>query len=660
MPPRTASSCSRALRRQLVSPLDNIWVTDALLASIFERYFAVSHVPRRRASSTPGPLESRRRLGKRRIGDLNAGYAPPALPDWALPNALDLSKWKWEPPTLLSVREEKRQAQLQLAEHWLGQWLVPPSVREESKNLQPHAPLSLLESLDQFQSRISTEPFPDLIQVCDDICSQLKDNTEPLADSNLVVKSLDGILEALDARFGGSSDALRLFAQLYSAAVVRLFAPPTEPRSATDPELSQGLLNQLLALPVRDEVCNLFELTMGFISAKQSESVATQVEAFLGKLFLHWSDTASDDHVSQVQIMGLSSALSRLSPSKTSVFAAAMRLLQEQPEPSERFYHVRYAWLSVLARLPRLSTNSLLEGISTLFGHHPAAATVSDMELCSLLLQHWSSTGRIRSPERVRDLFRDLSSSRESTGIAALAHALYTLDSKWEPRTLELCSVLKSKGRINDILSSFTELARHQNLHPRLLRKVAVACDDYRVALRLHGLCSESSGTKRQTLWSEEVWPRYLEQAVCDPSASITDVWRLLRLCRPTQRTATIAAKLAYETAQSDNMSSRATFRKVSECIAFLHKSGEGLPPRALIAAYRVVTKDLVEGDWGRTSRLVWFLELVRRECGAEKAEECRNMLRSWRELVGRAKLLDEEAAEGGAAEEENWPPSSR
>jgi hypothetical protein len=576
-----------------------------------------------------------------------------------LPNALDLSKWKWEPPTLLSVREEKKQAQLQLAQHWLGQWLVPPSIREETKNMEPPAPLTLSESLDQFQLRISAVAFPDLIQACDDICSQLEDNTEPLADKRLFVQSLDGILEALNARFGNSSDSLTLFAQLYSAVVTRLFATPAQTRSSRDPELCQSLLTQLLRLPVGDELCNLFKLTMRFIPAKQSDSVATQVEAILGKFFSSWSDTASNGYVSQAQIMGISSALSRLSPSKTSVFRAATRLLLERSETSEQLYYIRYAWLSVLARLPRLGTKTLLDTLSIFSSDRSITATLSNIDLCRLLLQHWSSTGRIRSSERVRDLFQDLSSSGDSTSIAALVHALYTLDSKWESRTLELCNVLKSRGRINDLVASFTELAQHQHLQPRLLRKVAVACDDYRVALSLHSLCNESSGTKRQAPWGEEIWSTYLEQAVCNPSTSITDVWRLLRLCKPTQRTAKVAAKLAYEAAHSENMSNRATFRKVSECIAFLQKSGEGLPPRALIAAYRVVTRDLADGEWGRTSRLVWFLDLVRRECGAEKAEECRNMLQSWRQLVGRIKALEEQAAEENAVGEENWPSSN-
>lgn len=53
---------------------------------------------RRTVGSVPGPLEARRRLGKRNLGDLNALQCPPTPPPWAFPYPVDLSQWKWEPP----------------------------------------------------------------------------------------------------------------------------------------------------------------------------------------------------------------------------------------------------------------------------------------------------------------------------------------------------------------------------------------------------------------------------------------------------------------------------------------------------------------------------------------------------------------------------------
>jgi hypothetical protein len=496
--------------------------------------------------------------------------------------------------------------------------------------------------------------MPDLIQACDDVCLQLKNSPVSATDRGLLVESLSGILQALNDRFETSSDAVSLFSPLYSAVVEGLFATRSEAPSAQDSEICQCLLTQLLELPAGDELCGLLDLTMRSIPAEQSNRAATQVESLLDKFFLSWSKAATNIGISQVQIKGISSALSRLSWSKLSVFGAAERLLLERSGPPEQQYPVRYAWLSVLARLPVLRSDTLLKALSTLLSDRAMAATVSNLDLCNLLLQHWSSTRRIRKPERIGDLFEQLSRAGDPTGISALAHAIYTVDAKWESRIVELCRVLRDTGRINELIAAFTEQSQHQTPNPRLLRKVAVACDDHRVALALHDLYHKIPKAKRHIAWSEEIWSRYLEQAVCDPSTSIEDVWRLLRLCKPTDKTGKIAAKLAYEQAHSRNLSTRATLRRVEECVKFLQMSGNGLPPQALIAVYRVVSRDLVEKDLGRTSRLVWFVDLVRRQCGDEKAEECRNMLRSWRQLVGRVKAQEEEAAEENAVEEEN------
>lgn len=490
------------------------------------------------------------------------------------------------------------------------------------------------------------------MQACDDICLQVKNSTVAVADRGPLVESLSGVLGALVERFGGSSYALSLFMPLYSSVVERLFPASGSEPSTQDYEISRSLLKQLLDLNAGDDLCQLFELTMRYIPPKERDSVSAHVEAFLDKIFPSWSEAAINTDASQVQVEGIANALSLLSWSKPSVFRAAERLLLKLPGSPEQQCQVRCSWLRVLAHLPVLGSNALLKAFATLLGDRAVAAAVSNRDLCKLLLQHWSSTGRIRRPERVGDLFEQLSSSDESMGISALAHALYTLDGTWETRIVELCGVLRETGRIEDLATAFRGHAQHQTLHPRLLRKVAVSCGDHRVALALHDLYRKIPRAKRHKAWSEEIWSRYLDQAVRDPSTSISDVWRLLRLCKPSEETADIAARLAYEQAHSGTLSTRATLRRVEECITFLQMGGKGLPPRALIAAYRVVTKDLAEKDWGRTSRLMWFVDLVRRECGAEKAEECRNMLRSWRQLVGRVKAQEEAAGENAAEEE--------
>jgi len=50
------------------------------------------------ASNVPGPLEARRRLGKRKMTALNSFDMGPALPPWELSRVVDLTQWQWMPP----------------------------------------------------------------------------------------------------------------------------------------------------------------------------------------------------------------------------------------------------------------------------------------------------------------------------------------------------------------------------------------------------------------------------------------------------------------------------------------------------------------------------------------------------------------------------------
>ncbi|TLD27038.1 hypothetical protein PspLS_04866 [Pyricularia sp. CBS 133598] len=99
-PPR----CRLARSRQAVSAAsEGIWITDRVLANAMERYFSVSQVvmSRRQASSVPGPMEARRRLGRRQMTE--AFQVHPSPPPWAFEFPMDLSKWRWEPPALGNI-----------------------------------------------------------------------------------------------------------------------------------------------------------------------------------------------------------------------------------------------------------------------------------------------------------------------------------------------------------------------------------------------------------------------------------------------------------------------------------------------------------------------------------------------------------------------------
>ncbi|KAF5019581.1 hypothetical protein F66182_8412 [Fusarium sp. NRRL 66182] len=103
---------------------DGIWVTNAILVRAIERFHHVYQAPYRNLSSCPGPMESRRRLGKRHmtaiIPDSHASPFP-----WTIELPLNLGEWQWQAPSPAHKRKKRRELkknQSGLFERFLG-WL---------------------------------------------------------------------------------------------------------------------------------------------------------------------------------------------------------------------------------------------------------------------------------------------------------------------------------------------------------------------------------------------------------------------------------------------------------------------------------------------------------------------------------------------------------
>ncbi|KAK3631656.1 hypothetical protein LTR56_016763 [Elasticomyces elasticus] len=84
------------------------WITDDILADAFHRFARVSHTYARHASSTPGPLEARRRHARRRMGlaAAAASNGPPIIDIGAMFGmgakmpAQPEKSWRWEAPSV--------------------------------------------------------------------------------------------------------------------------------------------------------------------------------------------------------------------------------------------------------------------------------------------------------------------------------------------------------------------------------------------------------------------------------------------------------------------------------------------------------------------------------------------------------------------------------
>ncbi|KJR89438.1 uncharacterized protein SPSK_05937 [Sporothrix schenckii 1099-18] len=263
MAPQPASRCCRAVRSHLTSSpgastsataLDGIWITDLVLARAFSHYCRIAAPPasttttRRFASNVPGPLESRRRLGKRQMTDqlssqLSLGPGGPLLPAWGLPNAPDLREWTWSPPrraqelseqNVVSSRQVQdnssrgrlRESSTSVFPAWLagfgGEQPVPEAA-SPAESIEPMqrsmAAQLMFTKVQTWRESISTLSEKDFSRRLDDICRDLQSHLA------LAAMTVDESREAVGLIWKGLSDkegehALQTNAsKLYSAVL---------------------------------------------------------------------------------------------------------------------------------------------------------------------------------------------------------------------------------------------------------------------------------------------------------------------------------------------------------------------------------------------------------------------------------------------------------
>ncbi|RFU23952.1 hypothetical protein B7463_g12386, partial [Scytalidium lignicola] len=169
------SGCCRVVQHQLRTSSDSIWLSEDMLARSFQRFCAISKTARRYGSSVPGPMESRRRLGRRRMAHASEAVPIPRqqFPTfWGTFEDVDMTQWHWQPP---KSRPSEPINNKTLLPKWLVEWdNVAENMPFESEDFQ-----MLQNSTFQGQLEIDIEinKFRDDIQMAtsskiDDICKE--------------------------------------------------------------------------------------------------------------------------------------------------------------------------------------------------------------------------------------------------------------------------------------------------------------------------------------------------------------------------------------------------------------------------------------------------------------------------------------------------------
>jgi hypothetical protein len=288
-------ACCRAVQRQLRPPSDSIWVSDTLLLSIFQSFFVISRAARRHGSFVPGPLESRRRLGKRRMAHLSEAMPPPThgLTElWGWFGETDGSRWQWEAPTTRPPKPE-HDASLPPLPAWLSEWNASPeedaspsAIEASSKNLTGEITFGMNE-LVEFQSNIQNARLGQRHQICLEFNQRLHQNlTIGIVDGSIVYSALQIVTKAIRKGFPDSTLAesymLDFYQTLWGGITACKVLRPTDFHSS----VMDRLVSLLSDLPISLDVQVLAHSILTSSSIRQLREMSS-----IRRLVLQWSRT---------------------------------------------------------------------------------------------------------------------------------------------------------------------------------------------------------------------------------------------------------------------------------------------------------------------------------------------------------------------------------
>lgn len=691
--------CSQAVRRQILATSEGLWVSDSSLSRAFERYCAVSPAARRHVSFVPGPLESRRRLGRRHMAELYSFQSHASLPPWALNVPTDLGRWNWQAPTSPEDRlvDADQQEPRQTFASWTQLFGSPStssaSVSEWSglwsTEAGPERDDPFLSDMDLLVSKIRTEHSGTLPA---QLASFLERTKRDAADGSLTTHHLYQVLNTIPGQLFQYGHPESSISSVYEALCCTIGSSEALRADRFEPRFWNSLLAEISLLNGRQDACKLFKQVMLLVPKAHLEQLRDSVSIVFASLFqasaglVGSTQSPRNELPFQQQATDISRALSRFSLAQrnnvyTDIVDASIGSLTS---PDSR--PLRVFWLSVLARTPSVPDSFLFESMEKLFGNCGEADSLSDSEICKLLTLQWACRGYFTKSKGLSAKIRlGATATKEELVLAQFARAICKRLPKESqtPALASLCQCLRTMGRLHGLGNSFESLCQEsEKLGGRALASVAAACHDVSLALRLHEMTTtyaekfrdetQIRTKKRTDEWDWRLWLPYLEELVADPSIDARKLRALLEVKRnwvpPSHPTRT-----ATDNNQGQNTSSRLgllsnstvyllekSAERIATCltesapgrldrtalhlvetrIRYLKNHGALLGPRVLRTLAYLLTRDLANGEPGRNSRVRWLLQLIASYEGPEAAVAAESMLGRWRMHNRRAWLV--------------------
>ncbi|KAI2614667.1 uncharacterized protein GGS25DRAFT_60850 [Hypoxylon fragiforme] len=696
MPPALISPCRQAIRHRIRPQDDYVWVSDALLATIFERYWTISRTVARYSSSVPGPLENRRRLGKRRMAGLGLGQ-PPGEPLWQFDNLADLTQWKWKSPSPTSQLGQPRDGVTRgrtladFAIRWLwgreeaNSTHVPDPVHDTIHDTAPDTALDtvpksspeiIIDAVSTLSDTVIIDPHStpsDIIGIglkllYEDLSSEITMSTRSnftrfcngwkdhiacgLRSGNAVGLVLDAIQDGLSILQLGTNvsveqklvDKFRLIlleattAGLSCLTVQGKFHPNRLAWAALFHGISKLQMNNL----------RVFAHAMAKIPECYLDDVSGGIGANL-RTYLIASENAEIRSKLMRQVNKMAVILKKLDPVDHLYILEDINqcLSAHRESKAVDFPRMRLVWLQVLARLPGLDEDYLTNVCCTLEAGKDVVP-LSNKEICEMYLaKHQNS---LRALTSLSNSIQDNLIENDWECYGSFSLMLWRTDQY--QHMLGLCEFLNNLGRGQDIMrlvKGFRILVKNEATP---LANLAIGIGDPIMALEIYHLYEKSTQIPTcfwKTRFSYKILHLMTRSRVLHHGkillalgvvCSRTMIVRQRPRSKVKRRQLMKAARAAMAFAKSPNISNRTALELITKCIRYITWARRNwAPTEALIALLHNITRDLAEGKPGRLRRLKWFLYLLRKQTNGDQMMKIGLGLKRWREMNYRRHL---------------------
>ncbi|KAJ2970819.1 hypothetical protein NUW58_g9584 [Xylaria curta] len=653
------SQCYQAVRRHLRPHYDSIWVPDNLLASAFERYAATFRTGARYGSSVPGPMEHRKRLAKRHMGELHFGQSHSAAPIWELANLVDLTQWQWKPPTSSDVRSRQHVNTATMpapSEAMLSPFRLPFIQRTDITDdpyqcdqilLPKHITLSGVgEQLPSVSWGADSTPLDVIGAALESLSRDISKNTgiplffsrfcdgwkQALADGlfqgEAVSKVLTGVSEGLNDELIGAyypRGADRFKLALVEATIEGLSRARTNEATPFDHVTWNSILYRISTIQM-----NAVRVFTKAITCVPQSRLREVTSGILDNLYAFFNalgrSTKRSTLARQAAKMTIPMQTLGLHELRLVVDVATRKALEYANVDGVNYQHIRSGWLQLIARLPSMDEQSLARICVTLEGDL-AGTPLTEPEICELFLV-WTNN---RTPlRRIVDLRHVL---RNKGTKCYYPFSLWLWRAGQSTRVKDFCTFLHAIRRENDV-TIVAKAVIDARRGPLQLGKVALGMRRPRVAIDILCLYEESQRCK-SSFWESEFGFKALEMLIWVPNFNYSRLWGILgirlgrqlktrrhgppqKLCRG--QVAKIVA-VGIVAGLSPQITSRKAFALLASCCVYLRKHRTKVPLPVLRALVYDVTIPLTEGRPGVTLRLQYVLSILDQQIGRAQAQ---------------------------------------